>query len=302
MQTVRGNRLIELDLGPVALAFAASSTIEDQRLIDRILGEADPRGFADQLLRAKDLSWAAEALAAFPGDGGPIARPLPERQELEPSFERQMAERLSPFQAAAKPRRVARNALAALAVACLTFHVAPIPASALTVFDPLNYEQNLLSAARALEQINNQIRQLEAQAQMLLRMDRNLTSLTATLSPELQSTLSKLQRRLQEGEGLALKLRETEEGFARLFPQETAEALSRDDVLTNAKSRWEAEYKSLERSALLQGQLADELGRDSRLLDEALARSRTAVGALAVAQAGNELSGLHITQSLKLKV
>ena len=30
----------------------------------------------------------------------------------------------------------------------------------LTVFDPANYSQNLTTAARALEQINNQVRQL----------------------------------------------------------------------------------------------------------------------------------------------
>ncbi len=285
----------------MALAFVASSTLEDQHLIDKIVRETDPRGFADQLLRAKDLSWAADALVAFPGNDAPFAMPQPENQVPERPSERRMAELLSPYHAAARPRRTVRKAITALAFACLALIATPLPTAALTVFDPLNYEQNLLSAARALEQINNQIRQLEAQAQMLLRMDRNLQSLTSTLSPDLQRTLSELQQRLQDGQGLALKLRETEENFARLFPQQTNEALSNDDVLRNAKSRWEEEYQSLRRSALLQGRLSDALGLDSQLLDEALARSRNATGALDVAQAGNELTGLHITQSLQLQ-
>ena len=62
---------------------------------------------------------------------------------------------------------------------------APHSAAQLTVFDPSNLQQNLnlLSATRALEQINNQVRQLQNQALMLLRMDQNLVRLGATISP-----------------------------------------------------------------------------------------------------------------------
>ena len=71
--------------------------------------------------------------------------------------------------------------------------------------------------------------------------------------------------------------------------------------MRNAKSRWDEEYASLRRSALLQGQIADGIGTDTRLLDDAMARSRNAAGALEAAQAGNELSGLNIKQSLQLQ-
>src|SRR5262249_4267830 len=44
-QTARGNRLFELGLGPVALAFTAAASPDDQRLIDRRLprSSAPPR-------------------------------------------------------------------------------------------------------------------------------------------------------------------------------------------------------------------------------------------------------------------
>jgi conjugal transfer/entry exclusion protein len=45
------------------------------------------------------------------------------------------------------------------------------------VFDPSNYGQNILTAARTLEQINNQIRMLQNQAQSLLNQSRNLTTI-----------------------------------------------------------------------------------------------------------------------------
>jgi len=47
----------------------------------------------------------------------------------------------------------------------------------LVVFDPNNYAQNVLTAARALQQINNQIVSLQNQAQMLINQARNLATL-----------------------------------------------------------------------------------------------------------------------------
>ena len=60
-------------------------------------------------------------------------------------------------------------------------------AAQLTVFDPANYQENLLSAARALEQINNQVRQLQNQVLMIQRMDLNLVRLGSTISPDLRT-------------------------------------------------------------------------------------------------------------------
>ena len=177
----------------------------------------------------------------------------------------------------------------------------PQSASQLTVFDPANYQENLLSSARALEQINNQVRQLQAQAQMLLRMDQNLLRLGSTISPDLQRTLSDIQTQLRAGDGVALRLQATQSAYERLFPRQVSASLSMDDVLRNAKSRWDEEYAALRRAALLQGQIGDGIDVDVRLLGDAMARSKTAAGALEVAQAGNELVGLNVKQALQLQ-
>lgn len=63
LQSRRGNRLFELGLGPVALAFCGASAASDQALIDRVLAEAGPGRFAEAWLRARDLDWAADLLA-----------------------------------------------------------------------------------------------------------------------------------------------------------------------------------------------------------------------------------------------
>lgn len=64
-QSRLGNRLFELGLGPVALAFAGASTPEDQRAIDTICAESGRDGFAAAWLRHRELDWAADLLAEF---------------------------------------------------------------------------------------------------------------------------------------------------------------------------------------------------------------------------------------------
>lgn len=327
VQSAQGNRLFELGLGPIALALTATSSPDDQKLIDRVIAENSEAGFADTFLRAKGLDWAAHLLTSFPGaprqqtTPPPLPRILPTAPPAqsdapeavrapEPaptaSTRDDLLEHLAPLPLAAKPnraarRRAARGVLTAIALTLLASTAAPPVAKALTVFDPANYQQNLLSAARALEQINNQVRALQNQAQLILRMDQNLMRLGSTLSPDLQRTLTAIQTQLGAGNGIALKLQQTQSTYDRLFPAQVSAALSSNDVLRNAKTRWEEEYAGLKRAALLQGQIADGIETDTRLLGDAMTRSRNAIGALEATQAGNELTGLAVKQSLALQ-
>ena len=65
-QSRRGNRLFELGLSEVALAFTAASSKSDQAMISRLLAEHGSDGFAAAWLRAKGLDWAAEMLSQEP--------------------------------------------------------------------------------------------------------------------------------------------------------------------------------------------------------------------------------------------
>ncbi len=65
LQSFRGNRLFELGLGPIALAFCGASDPESQTLMDRLLAEHGQDGFAPAFLRARDLAWAADLLTEF---------------------------------------------------------------------------------------------------------------------------------------------------------------------------------------------------------------------------------------------
>ena len=63
-QSRQGNRLFELGLGPVALAFTGASTKQDHARMDELIAAHGTAVFADAWLRAKDLDWAAELIAA----------------------------------------------------------------------------------------------------------------------------------------------------------------------------------------------------------------------------------------------
>ncbi|QEE24927.1 conjugal transfer protein TrbE [Rhodanobacter glycinis] len=65
-QSRLGNRLFDLDLGPVALAFAGASTPEDQRAIDAVVSTVSHDNFVDAWLRHRGLDWAAELIPSFP--------------------------------------------------------------------------------------------------------------------------------------------------------------------------------------------------------------------------------------------
>ena len=61
-QSRRGNRLFELGLGEVALAFTAASSKADQALIEQVLAEHGREDFLRGWLGARDISWATDLI------------------------------------------------------------------------------------------------------------------------------------------------------------------------------------------------------------------------------------------------
>ncbi|MDO8890742.1 MAG: conjugal transfer protein TrbE [Sulfurimicrobium sp.] len=76
-QSRLGNRLFDLDLGPVTLAFAGASTPQDQRDIDAVSRSMPSSDFAAAWLRHRGLDWAADLVPSFP----PFSSPSSVQQE-----------------------------------------------------------------------------------------------------------------------------------------------------------------------------------------------------------------------------
>ncbi|MDR3514012.1 MAG: conjugal transfer protein TrbE [Caulobacteraceae bacterium] len=65
-QSRRGNRLFELGLGPVALAFCAASSKADHAALERLLADHGQGGFAGAWLVQRGLGWAADLIPDLP--------------------------------------------------------------------------------------------------------------------------------------------------------------------------------------------------------------------------------------------
>src|SRR5262250_1284845 len=100
----------------------------------------------------------------------------------------------------------------------LTFASGPATGQML-VYDPSNYAQNVLQAARALQQINNQVTSLQNQTQMLLNQARNLASLPYSSLRTIEQSITRTQQLLKQAQRLAYDVNQIDQAFQRLYPQ-----------------------------------------------------------------------------------
>lgn len=169
----------------------------------------------------------------------------------------------------------------------------------MVVFDPSNYSQNILTAARTLEQINNQIRGLENQSQMLINGARNLTSLPTSVIGQLTSKINEINSLIAQAKGIAFDVQKTNSDFERLYPRQYTAAVSSDRMVQDATARWDNTYQALKQTLLTQATIASALDQDGQTLRTLMANSSGAVGSLQAQQSGNELLALQVKQSLQ---
>src|SRR6266542_3999824 len=85
------------------------------------------------------------------------------------------------------------------------------------VFDPNNYAQNVLTAARALQQINNQITSLQNQAQMLINQAKNLASLPYSSLQQLERSIQRTQQLLAQAQRIAYDIQQIDRAFSTSY-------------------------------------------------------------------------------------
>jgi P-type conjugative transfer protein TrbJ len=190
-----------------------------------------------------------------------------------------------------------KHFLAAAAASLIA--LAPAVHSQWIVFDPSNYSQNILTAARTLEQINNQIRQLQNEAQMLTNQARNLTSLDFSALGELRAALSATNQLIQQGQGLAFNVGQMETNFRRLYPDSYTAAISGTQMSADARTRWTHSLEALRTATKVQSQAVQNFTSNERTLTDLVNRSQSATGALQAMQATNQLLALQSRQAMQ---
>jgi P-type conjugative transfer protein TrbJ len=175
------------------------------------------------------------------------------------------------------------------------------PAAAIPVFDATNYTQNILQAARALEQINNQIRSLQNEASMLQAMARNLERIDFPQLERINQSLRRIDQLMGEAEGIGFKADQLEQRFRTLFPGSVDRALSNDARVAEAKARLDSAVEGFRHTMTVQAEVVSNLREDAQLLAELSRRSEGAVGSLQAQQATNQLLALSTKQQLQLQ-
>jgi P-type conjugative transfer protein TrbJ len=184
----------------------------------------------------------------------------------------------------------------------LSLAVMPIPASAqMAVFDSTNYAQNLLQAARALEQINHQVQSLQNEATMLENMGRNLKTFDFPQLQQITSALRKIDGLMNEAQAIGFKSGAVDAPFSQMFPGSIAKLLTSDQRVAQAKTRLDAAMASFRHSMDVQAEVVSNIQSDSDLLNDLAGRSQSSVGALQAQQAANQLLALSAKQQMQLQ-
>ncbi|MGX9182052.1 P-type conjugative transfer protein TrbJ [Mesorhizobium sp. BHbdii] len=185
--------------------------------------------------------------------------------------------------------------LAAAGVVAVGVALSCGPASALIVFDPRNYAENVLSAARALEQIQNQIASLQNEAQMLINQGRNLTSLPTSLLGQIEGNFSEMKSLLGEADKLAYRVQDIESQFKSTYGNFGSDLSSRQ-LVDDARERWQTSVASFEHSLKAGAVAVDNIEGTREQTSAAVDASQSAVGILQATQAGNQLLAVQARQ------
>lgn len=195
--------------------------------------------------------------------------------------------------------RRSRAALLAASILSIPLALSPIvttPAQAQwVVFDPSNYAQNVLTAARSLQQITNQITSLQNQATMLINQARNLASLPYSSLQQLQQSVQRTQQLLSQAQNIAYDVQQIDQVFSQKYSTASMSA-SDAQLVADAKTRWQNTVGSLQDAMRVQATVVGNIDTNRTQMSALVGSSQSATGALQATQAGNQLLALQAQQ------
>lgn len=161
------------------------------------------------------------------------------------------------------------------------------------VIDPTNLVQNVLTATRTLQQVQNQIQSLRYQAQ-------HLVSQGFDVSGELNRTLNEITRLTNEARALTYRIDQIERAFESHFPDAYAD-WSVTEQAQIADAQQDAAREAYRDSIMMQAQIVDAVQADARNLDSLINASQGSAGELSAMQAGNQITALSAKQTMQMQ-
>jgi type IV secretion system protein TrbJ len=191
--------------------------------------------------------------------------------------------------------RTARFVAALLSAPIAVAPMLVTPAQALTVFDPWNYSQNILTAARTLQEVNQQITQLQNEAQMLINEARNLASLPFSSLQQLQQSVQRTQALLQQAQNIAFNVTQIDQAFQSTYGNASMSATDQQ-LVAQARERWQNTVGGLQDAMRVQAGVVGNIETNRTQMSALVGQSQGATGALQATQAGNQLLALQAQQ------
>lgn len=191
-------------------------------------------------------------------------------------------------------------ALLAASLAPASLVTAPA-AHAIPVFDSANYSQNLLTAARTLQQINQQIQSLQNEARMIANQQKDLSRIDFPELDELRRKLGEIDRLMGQAQGIDFRVDQLDERFRQQFPDSMGQLVKRDRRIAAARQRLDSEMAAFRQTMAVQSGIVENIRDDAQALSEIVARSQGAEGGLQVSQATNQLLALATKQQFQLQ-
>lgn len=192
--------------------------------------------------------------------------------------------------------RSLRAALCA-GVALITVFATSLSAEAQwAVFDATNYAQNVLTAARELQQVNNEIKSLANEATSLLNEAKNLASLPYSSLATLRASLSETETLLANAQKIAYDVSTIDKAFETIYPESYSAATSASDLVADAKSRWQNALAGFQDAMRTQAGVVKNLDSTRSEINSLVSASQSAEGALQATQSGNQLIAVQTKQ------
>jgi type IV secretion system protein TrbJ len=168
------------------------------------------------------------------------------------------------------------------------------------VIDKANLAETILTAARTLEEVNNQITQIQQAIQMLENQALNLASLPFSVVGALNADIAAVNQLMSQAQGLVFRIGQIDQQFQQLYPANYSSA-SNTQLLQDAQMRWQTSMQGFQHAMDIQSQIVTYLPNDQQQMNTLVGQSQSAVGALQAMQAGNQLVALSTKQMLQLQ-
>jgi P-type conjugative transfer protein TrbJ len=159
------------------------------------------------------------------------------------------------------------------------------------VFDPKSYVQSVLTAARELQQINNQIVSLQNQAQSLINEAHNLATLPTSTLGMLQSDLTRTQQLLSEAQHITYNTGQINQAFSTQYGQASL-TMPQVQLVARAQQRWQISLGAFQDALNVQAGVVSNLTNARTQMSTLVTASQGSTGALQANQSGNQLLAL----------